>query len=120
MRTIKHYAILSLAGLIVLGGLFATTNPEQLPSAALFLVFIGLYIFLGSSSVLIISVLSGKRSEVVSWRTQKAIWSLTVVPVFLLLLQSIGQLTVRDVLLALALTTLGFAYAKRMSQKPSE
>lgn len=120
MNRSKHYAIVTGVMIVLLGLLFMFTNPEQLPSAVLFLVFIGVYVALASGVIVLGSIVFRRDRQLFEPKTRRTIWVFAAVPVFFLLLQSIGQLTVRDVLLAFALVVLALAYMKRMSQAPTE
>lgn len=100
----------------VLYVLFVMTNPDNLPAAVFITVFILLYGLI--VSVLIVAGLVAKRLEMLSWphlRIQKTAALIGVLPIFLLILQSIGLLTLRDILLAVGLCMLLFVYFTRLS-----
>jgi hypothetical protein len=95
----------SLAGLLLL---FLLTNPADVPSFILPLPFLLIFIVL----LALISILLQKRglSAQRSWRVGALC---AAVPLTLLILQSIGQLTVRDLLTIAALFALSYFYIAR-------
>ena len=112
---IKIYGLSLLATLTALGALFVMIDPRQLPSIALFGVF-GL-IYAAIALIIIIFLLILKIILGVEWRTstiRRVGISIALLPTFLLLLQSVGQLTVRDSILAVMLTVLLYVYLHRM------
>jgi hypothetical protein len=94
-----------LLGLLVL---FITTEPTDVPSFILVLPFLFIFIILLS----LISLLLQKRGMSVrrSWRVGALF---AAIPLTLLILQSIGQLTVRDLLTIAALFSLSYFYITR-------
>jgi hypothetical protein len=119
MQLIKNYLILALVTAVLLLLLFVSTNPEILPSFVLFLAFIGVYVVVASSGILI--ALLFRQMGGFQWQVgkiKKMAWAFALLPTFLLLLRSIGQLTVRDVLLAATLTVIAYLYLRRMSGPP--
>jgi hypothetical protein len=113
----KHSSILvaSIATLLLYVNL---VDPRTIPPVATFAVFGLLYVVF---SQLLIVALAGLRYVLLTkWQTstiRRVAYSLALLPTFLLLLQSVGQLTVRDALLASALTVLLYAYTYRMGLK---
>ncbi len=101
---------------IVCGGLLLIgTNPEQVPAVVFILLFLLLYGFCYGVLGLLGSVLS--RFEVITWsntRVQRTALAVASFPVFLIILQSIGQLTIRDVLLASVFFGLLYVYFNRV------
>lgn len=116
-RYLMIFAIVSAA----LAGVFALTRPDQLPPAVLVVVFGLLYVQL--AAFLLLLALIGNKFGQFSWKPAKMrriAYSLAVLPVFLLLLQSIGQLTWRDFLLSVAFAGLGYFYYSRFFARKSE
>lgn len=111
----KHVTILLSAVSIVLLVLLTTTNPTHLPSILLILPFGLLFIilwcaaFLGLRTVRMTRLKSGRLAMV-----------LAGLPVGILLLQSIGQLAIRDVLTILAFSTIAYFYIARLTTARTE
>ena len=111
----KRYALYAAVCTIISTAVLMLTDPRQLPSTALFGVFILLYINLG---LLCTVFLAGIRNLLEKkWKTsiiRRVAFSFALLPIFLLLLQSVGQLTPRDVFLASAFVVLVWMYVHRM------
>jgi len=108
-----------VSGLLV--GIFSLTRPDQLPSAILVVVFALLYVQL--AVLLLLAVLVVNKLGRFAWAPstlRRLAGSAAVLPVFLLLLQSIGQLTWRDFLLSVAFAVLGYFYFVRFVAKKNE
>lgn len=96
---------------ICLGILFVCTSPERLPAVMFIVLFAALY-----SLILSILMLIGQAlqvTDIISWsvaRIRRTAAIVTCLPVFLLVLQSIGQLTARDVLITSSLFVLLYMY----------
>lgn len=116
---VKRAIILILTAIVGCSVLFAATNPEDVPSALFIGVFILVYGFV-YGVLLLIGV--GLRSfGALTWtekRLQRTVLALSCYPVFLLILQSIGQLTARDVVLATGFFVLAYLYAGRVFLDP--
>jgi hypothetical protein len=105
MKKIMFISSVCFAGLLIL---FMATEPTNVPSFILVLPFLLIFIVLLSlfSWLLQKRGMAGRRS----WR----IGALSAaIPVALLILQSIGQLTVRDILTIAALFSLSYFYITR-------
>lgn len=108
-------SILTFAAAIAIALLFVSTNPEKLPAA----VFIGLFalvygFFYGLFALVGIGL---RKIGVLAWsdvRVVRTSLAVACLPVFLLVLQSIGQLTVRDILLSSGLFILLYLYFGRV------
>ncbi|HKU19248.1 MAG TPA: hypothetical protein VJP80_08390 [Candidatus Saccharimonadales bacterium] len=107
----KQAVKIVLTSLVALILLLITTQPTKLPSALLILPF-----------VLMFFVLTGAIGLLLSWRSTRLTakkYKLGALgaslPVLLLVLQSIGQLTLRDVLIIIALFALAYFYVARMA-----
>ena len=115
---IKKHSILLAASIAALVLYINMVDPRTIPPVATFAVFGLLYVVF---SQLLIVALAGLRFLLLTkWQTstiRRVAYSLALLPTFLLLLQSVGQLTVRDALLASALTVLLYAYTYRMRLK---
>jgi hypothetical protein len=94
---------------VILFLLFILTNPRDLPSSLLMAPFILLFIILLLSIVLILrpyNLARAKRLRLAS--------TIAGFPVLLLVLQSLGQLTVRDALAMSALFGMVYFYISRL------
>lgn len=115
---IKLHATILVIGTTSLAVIFTVTNPRSLPSIALFAIFALLYVVL--VQVVVLLMFAAKKLLGVGWRTstiRRVGFSVALLPVFLLLLQSVGQLTIRDSVLAVTLTVLLYIYSHRMLGK---
>jgi preprotein translocase subunit YajC len=95
----------SLAALLVL---FMSTDPAKVPSFLLIVPFILLFV----SLMFIISSFLQYKGYTKNRSLQVAALS-TAAPVLLLVLQSIGQLTIRDILTVAILFALSYFYMSR-------
>jgi hypothetical protein len=94
---------------------FVLTAPSGRPSIRLLLGFVMLALLLASIYNVLLRV-SGLYSRLSS-RQLRAVWLIGVIlPLLLLMLQSTGQLTVRDTVTLGALFGLGLFYAGRLRQ----
>lgn len=108
-------SVLTLVAAAAVALLFVSTNPEKLPAA----VFIGLFalvygFFYGLFALVGVGL---RKIGVLAWsdaRIVRTCLAIACLPVFLLILQSIGQLTVRDVLLSSGLFVLLYLYFGRV------
>lgn len=103
-----------LAAWVVLGLFMSVSTPEKLPVILLIVPFILLYIALYASWSLL-DMLHGRYF--VKEGKQKQHKSLgrtvSICVVMLLILQSLGQLTLRDVLTVFAIVVIGYLYLGR-------
>lgn len=109
---------LALTGCLLL---FATTNPESVASAAFIGVFMLLYMLV--YGVLLLVGVGLRSFEVITWskkRLHRTVLALSGYPVFLVVLQSIGQLTIRDVVLVTGFFVLAYLYAGRIFFVPKQ
>jgi hypothetical protein len=113
LHEIMHYPpALSLAGLLLLDGLFfGLTNPKELASFWLIIAFLLLAATLYRASRLGFKVLSwyGLHPK----RPKRLAAGLAVIITGLLALQSIGELTDRDMIVSLPLFVLLYLYLSR-------
>jgi len=98
-------------GIAALAILFGTTQPAKLPSFVLIVPFLLIFLVL----TLGISLLVGWRSSTLTAKNLRIGALGAALPVLLLVLQSIGQLIVRDVFIIVLLFTLGYFYVARIS-----
>ena len=92
--------------------LLLTTDPQKLPSMVLVVPFVLLYIAVAS----VLSFLLGLFG--VSTRARLRFGLLAAaIPLLLLVLQSLGQLTLRDVLVILALFIVAYFYISRLGMR---
>lgn len=101
------FRITSVGSIILLVFLLAT-DPQRLPSVLLIVPFILLFIII-ACGVALIPGLRGLPSS----RMVKVGGTVAAVPVLLLVLQSLGQLTVRDVLAVVVLFGVAYFYMSR-------
>jgi len=107
--------ILWLVAASGLGALLLMTNPEHL-SPAIFIGFFMLLYGLCYSSLALAGIVFNKLG-VIQWsikRISRTALAVACLPVFLLVLQSIGQLTLKDVLLTSGLFVLLYLYFGRV------
>ena len=88
-----------------------STNPERLNLIFLIVPYILLFVTLFSIAHMLLRIFAKEISKV-KRRTMSAIFGF--LPTLLLLLSSIGQLTVRDTALVLGLLTVVLLYLKRL------
>lgn len=101
-------AKLILTSSIILLLLVLLTDPQRLPSVFLVVPFVLLFIVLSAG----ISHLIGVYGIFKRRKTRIGVVCATI-PVLLLVLQSLGQLTVRDVLAIFALFAIAYFYMSR-------
>lgn len=110
------FIMLALTGCLLL---FSTTSPDNVPSAAFIGVFIMIYGILYSLFTLVGLML--RHFGVIEWssnRVRQTALAVAGYPVFLVVLQSIGQLTVRDVILVTGFSILAYLYVSRVFLVP--
>jgi hypothetical protein len=113
---LKQLPELAALPLLIIVGLlfFASTNPANLPPAALmvgFLFLAGVMYCL----VRLVTRLSGLQDRLSKGKYNALLVTMTALPVILVAMQSIGQLTVRDaVTIGVLFLVFGF-YISRMS-----
>lgn len=103
----KQFIVLILC-IVALTLLLLSTDPAKLPSFLLILPFIILYVLL-----LTISILFLQKRGMARLRSIKVGSLLAGLPLLLLVLQSLGQLTPRDVLVIIILFVLSYFYLSR-------
>lgn len=94
--------------------LFLSTDASKVPSPVLILPFIMLFIGISGMTAILLHLQGVSRSR--SWRVGLVI---AAVPLILLILQSIGQLTVRDLLTIAVLLAVSYFYVSRSTAVPS-
>ncbi len=102
---------------ISLAIVFLSTNPDKIPAIIFVVVFMLLYGLFVSLGLLMLSVL--RRLDMLSWqrgKIMKTAFSVAGLPFILLLLQSLGQLTLKDVFLVMVLFFLLYFYFSRLSR----
>lgn len=117
---VRKTSILGFVTIIGLGVLLLATNPEHLPPA----IFIGFFILLYGFcySFLALIGMAFNKLGVIQWSTKRisrTAFAVASLPVFLLVLQSIGQLTLKDVLLTSGLFILLYLYFGRVFAQPT-
>jgi hypothetical protein len=122
MKRVLIPSALGLAALAILLAIMFSTNPEQAPPYVAIAIFIALY---GVLAVICYACLAVLRFlGMFQWSDRRLRSSASVaaiLPVALLLLQSIGQLTLRDVALLLVFIGLIALYVhrnRRASKRP--
>lgn len=118
VETLKRTPELLLLAFCLVAGLifFAVTNPRDLPPV---LLMFGFAIILGVlySGLRLAGRALGVQDKLRPGQYKGLIFCGTVLPVLLLALQSLGQLTVRDVVTLILLFAIGFFYLSRISPK---
>lgn len=105
-------AVCCIAGLVF----FSVTSPNTMPPAGL---IFGFAIILGTiyASLKVILRVTGLQPKLQAGQYTGLLFGGTVLPVLLLALQSLGQLTVRDVVALILLFAVGYFYMSRMTNK---
>jgi len=106
------YVIIIVAGACF----FGLTSPRELPLPLLLVSFVVVGAMLYSAVRLALVAASLDR-RLTSLQRRAVTGTLVVLPVLLLMLQSIGQLTIRDVVTLCLLFGIGFFYFERILQK---
>lgn len=86
------------------------TNPETVPSVLLIVPFVLLFISIAGCVPLVLGRVAGQR-------VARAGVVAASVPVLLLVLQSLGQLTIRDILAVAALVSVAYFYVSRLGMR---
>ena len=111
----KHtsaYAVTLLAGFCF----FGLISPKSLPLPLLLVSFLVVGFMLYSSVRLLMQATSFDN-RLPAFQRRAIIATAVVLPVLLLMLQSLGQLTMRDVVTLILLFAIGFFYFERMLKK---
>lgn len=120
----KYYKNISQGGKVLLvyavGIIYLlTTDPQKLPSFLLILPFLILFVAIYLTIVELFRLLRrDENQKVVGFSVSKPrriAALIAALPTLLLILQSIGQLTVRDTLTTLAIFVIGYFYLVRFS-----
>ena len=111
MKLTAKVAVLSS---LMLLGIFLLTDPQQLPSVFLIAPFVLLFISFFSFVVFLL----GTLSRITKPTGLKIGFTLAFLPVILLVLQSLGQLTIKDLLAIFALFGVAYFYIARFSTQP--
>lgn len=102
--------IISIAGFL-LAALLATTDPARLPSVVLIVPFVLMFAILA----LTISLLVAWRQDGMNFKAVRTGCIAALLPVVLLVLRSVGQLTLRDGLTLAALFAIAYFYMSRVN-----
>lgn len=97
--------------LLVLAVFLSTTQPQRLPSAVLIMPFALLFVMLA----LLVALAIGWRHGGVTSRHIRIGCTSAVLPVLLLVMQSVGQLTLRDALTLFALFAIAYFYMSKVN-----
>lgn len=103
---------LIMLALAYLGGFlfFAFVNPEKLPLILILLPFIIIFLLIYISVQIVLDIFftlkTKRQSHIISL-------VLAVMPVLMLIIQTVTQLTVRDVILSISITTILIWYSLR-------
>jgi hypothetical protein len=119
MRALVKRRVSRIAGLIALEVvLLALVNPANAPSVVLIVPFIALFFIIFLSALEVIGFLRGEDEKVAGLALRRP-WlvagMVAGVTLFMLFLQSIGQLTGRDVITMLVLFLVAYFYISRSS-----
>lgn len=110
----KKPLIIACLGMIVLSILFFAINPAGVPAFILVLPFILLFIILMSLFLYIFELKKGIETK----KSIKLAALCASLPILLLVLQSIGQLTIRDTTTVSILFLLSYFYIARSTTSP--
>lgn len=105
----KRAIILSAGGIVLLLGLLMSTDPNGLSSFILIMPFILVFTIIWS-----LSFSSSRKRGISRLRSVRLSLVLAGLPVSLMLLQSIGQLTPRDIVTILAFFGVAYFYISRI------
>ena len=108
--TPNKHLVVTLVGVLFILFLLMFTDPKKMPLVILVMPFLLLFITIYSGTKLL---LSQTRLKVNSRRQTMVASASAALPVLLLLFQSIHQLTLRDVLVAVSLVVLVVFYISR-------
>lgn len=108
--TVKREYLVPLGSIALLFILVLTTQPSKLPSLVLILPFIFVFTAIWTFSYAVF-----QKYSLSKLRSVRLSLVLAGLPVSLMLLQSIGQLTVRDVITILAFFGLAYFYISRLA-----
>ncbi len=106
-RIVKTIGIMGFALLALL----TTTQPARLPSVVLIVPFVLLFAILA----LTISLLLAWQHKTVSFKIIRTSCMAALLPTLLLVLQSVGQLTLRDAVTLVALFLLTYFYLSKVN-----
>jgi hypothetical protein len=109
----KKTLIISGVCLLTVVVLFMATDPNKVPSFVLVIPFLLLFAFLWSLTSLLL-----QKRGLSTRRSLKIGMLCAAIPIVLLVLQSIGQLTLKDVLTISALFFVSYFYMTRLSTSP--
>jgi hypothetical protein len=93
---------------------FVTVNPEKLPLVLLLLPFLLIFI----TSYLTLMLVLDTFFKIKTQPKRLIAFSVSVMPVLLLIIQSITQLTLRDVLLSLSIVVIIVWYTTKINATP--
>jgi hypothetical protein len=110
----REYAV-PLASFLILVALLLSTQPNTLPSIVLIVPFVLIFVFIWT-----ISFMTFRKYAVSKLRSVRLSLVLAGLPVSLMLLQSIGQLTIRDVITILLFFSLAYFYISRLAAPADE
>jgi hypothetical protein len=108
-------------GLLVaaLALLLALANPQAVPSVLLIVPFVLLFFVIFLSVLQVVGFLRSHDDDKIAGFSLRRPWVVAAlvagIPVLMLILQSIGQLTVRDVVTILVLFSVAYFYIARSS-----
>jgi hypothetical protein len=110
-RVVKVIGIASLS----LATILTTTQPARLPSIVLIVPFVLMFAILA----LTIAMLIAWRHRVMPFKAIRAGCMAALLPILLIVLQSVGQLTFRDGLTLVALFVITYFYMSKVNAAPS-
>lgn len=105
----KRPVIISTTSAIILFALLLSTDPSTLPSFILVIPFVLIF-----TIIWVVSFRSLRNANITRLRSARLSLVLAGLPVSLMLLQSIGQLTPRDIITILAFFGLAYFYISRL------
>lgn len=109
----KRYIVRAVVAWVLLGGFMMLSQPQKMPVLLLIVPFVLLFSALTYTWLVIAPLLRrlvGKRGYAGSPRLRITVCGSIVL---LMVMQSLGQLTLRDVLTIVAIATIGYLYIGR-------
>lgn len=112
----KHIVIL-ITCCCAIALFLAMTNPKRLPPVLLIIPFVLLFLIIFLGVLAVGRVISGRQSLVRASerRSRVPTFVVSALPVLLLVLQSVGQLTSKDVMIVLTIFSLAYLYIARFA-----
>lgn len=123
MIIIRHLAFKVLVSYIAVICFFSLTLPKSLPSTALITPFVLIFAALYYSAIGTFSLIRGERRQMVGGvrasRSRMLATLIAGVPTLLLVMRSIGQLGLRDIVTVVVICIVAYFYVMKFSVRIS-